>query len=200
MSRTNSVRVGITGGIGAGKSIVSSVFEVLGVAQYDADTRAKWLMNNREDLITAITQLFGARAYNAGGLDRKYVAQSVFKDKLLLGKLNELVHPAVADDFDAWSEKQHAAYLLKEAALLFESDSYRTLDKIITVTAPETLRIARVSKRDGRSKEQIKSIMNHQMSEKEKLEKSDFVITNDGHHLVIPQVLSVHRELLQICG
>ncbi|WP_421873772.1 dephospho-CoA kinase [Marinoscillum sp.] len=195
MKSSRPLLVGITGGIGAGKSIVSRVFEVLGIPKYDADTRAKALMNTNQQLITQITELFGQEAYQEGMLNRQHIAAQAFENKDLLRQLNELVHPVVGKDFKRWAEQQESPYILKEAALLFESGSYQSLDKIITVTAPEQIRMERVMSRDGRSEEQVQSIINNQMDEAEKVKKSDYVITNDGQQLVIPQVLQIHSEL-----
>ena len=156
MSSSRPWLIGITGGIGAGKSIVSKVFETLGIPKYDADTRAKWLMNNNQKLVDSIRKLFGNNAYQNGELDRKFIASKAFEDKTLLEQLNQLVHPAVSKDFTEWANQHHTPYLLKEAALIFETGSYKDLDKIITVTAAEPIRIQRVMKRDGRSEEQVK--------------------------------------------
>ena len=188
--------VGITGGIGAGKSIVSKVFEILGIPKYDADSRAKWLMSNDPKLVQAITSLFGAEAYQEDQLNRKHIAAKAFDEKSLLGQLNQLVHPAVGHDFISWAQSQSTPYILKEAALLFETGSYKDLDKIITVIAPESTRIQRVIKRDQRTEEQVKAIISNQMSEEEKIAQSDFVVTNDNEHLVIEQVLKIHHTLL----
>lgn len=189
--------VGITGGIGAGKSIVSRIFEVLGIAKYDADTQAKWLMNNDVTLKLKIKTLFGEQAYSHNELNRAYIASQVFDNKPLLNQLNNIVHPAVAADFASWTAQQSSPYVLKEAALLFEAGSYKLLNKIITVTAPESIRISRVKNRDGRSEEQIRSIITNQMKEDEKVAKSNYVIMNDDSHLVIEQVLSIHHSILE---
>ena len=189
--------VGITGGIGAGKSIVSKVFQTLDIPKYDADSRAKVLMNSNPELVKSISLLFGQEAYKNDHLNRQYIAAKAFENKGLLTQLNELVHPAVANDFNEWVDQQTAPYVLKEAALLFESGSFESLDQMITVTAPKDIRIKRVMARDGRTEYQVKSIIINQMSEGEKANRSDYVIENDDENMVIPQVLEIHSTLMQ---
>ncbi|MEQ9007516.1 MAG: dephospho-CoA kinase, partial [Ekhidna sp.] len=174
--------IGVTGGIGSGKTTVCKIFEVLGAITYYADDRAKWLMENDSELVVQIKNLFGERAFNEGKLDRKFIAGQVFKDEGLLKKLNGLVHPAVAKDVDRWvQENQDADLLLKEAALLFETGSYKNLSKNILITAPEDVRIERVTARDShRSAEDVRDIIRKQMDDKEKIPLADFVIENDG--------------------
>lgn len=188
--------VGVTGGIGAGKSMVTKVFSTLGIPTYDADTQAKKLMNSNAELKTAITNLFGAQAYQDDLLNRKFIASRVFTDHSLLDQLNSLVHPAVANDFQDWSLNQKSIYVIKEAALLFEAGSYKTLDKIIVVTAPEALRINRVINRDNRSEQEVRDIIAKQWPQSEKEKLADYVITNDEQTMIIPQVLGIHQELL----
>ena len=197
----NSLRVGITGGIGAGKSIVCKVFQILGIPIYDADSRAKWLMNHSESLKDQIKDLFGEEAYEGGELNRSMLAKSAFSNPELLKQLNQLVHPEVARDYASWQKSQRTPYSLKEAALLFESGSYKDLDLIITVTAPKSLRISRVLQRDAhRSEKDIEDIINKQWSEEDKVSRSQFVIVNDGSQGVIDQVLETHQAILQQAG
>lgn len=195
---SNHLQVGITGGIGAGKTLVCRVFAILGVPIYDADTRAKWLMNSDEELVAAIKNLFGEQSYQEGKLNRAHLSKAAFRQPELLEKLNGLVHPKVGEDYKEWVKaNENARYSLKEAALLFESGSYKALDKVIQVSAPEELRMRRVLKRDPhRTEEDIRKIMDQQWSEQEKIDLSDFVIENDGTELVIPQVLRIHSTLL----
>ncbi|RZL00571.1 MAG: dephospho-CoA kinase [Hymenobacter sp.] len=192
-------RIGITGGIGSGKSIVSRVFAALGVPVYDSDIRAKWVMANDLVLRTQLQDAFGVETYDAAGqLNRPYLAQVAFNDATQLAQLNALVHPRVGDDFAAWTAAQAAAghaYILKEAALLYESGAYRTLDAIITVFAPPEVRTARVQSRDAhRSAAEVQAIMNKQLSEEEKMQRADYVIYNDDSQLVLPQVLALDKE------
>ena len=190
------LRIGITGGIGSGKSLVARLFGALGAPVYDSDSRAKWIMANdlllREQLLVA----FGAATYTAQGqLDRVYLAQAVFGDAAQVARLNALVHPRVGADFEAWATAQQAAgqpYLLKEAALLYESGAYRQLDRIITVFAPPAVRHARVLRRDAhRTAADVQAIMSQQLSEEEKLSRANYVIYNDDSQLVLPQALAL---------
>ncbi|MGI4872034.1 MAG: dephospho-CoA kinase [Janthinobacterium lividum] len=189
-------RIGITGGIGSGKSVVARLFAVLGVPVYDSDTRAKWVMANdlvlREQLLAA----FGPDTYDATGqLNRLHLTQRAFSSPEQLAQLNGLVHPRVGEDFAAWSATQALAghaYVLKEAALLYESGAYQTLDSIITVFAPVEVRTARVLRRDAhRSPADVEVIMSKQLSEEEKLARADYVVFNDDSQLVLPQVLAL---------
>ncbi|MBX2914079.1 MAG: dephospho-CoA kinase [Cyclobacteriaceae bacterium] len=193
------LQVGITGGIGSGKSLVCKIFNALGVPTYDADSRAKMVMTTDGILVEAIKKEFGVLSYDAlGMLNRQHLANTVFNQPNKLKRLNELVHPRVTLDYQQWVQSQvNVKYVLKEAALLFESGSYATLNKIIVVTAPETLRVQRVLKRDShRSAEQTKEIIRNQMTQEEKIKKADYVINNDETMLLIPQVLNLHYQLL----
>jgi dephospho-CoA kinase len=193
------VQIGITGGIGSGKSLVCKIFQVLGVPVYDADSRAKDLMTTDGILISAIKKEFGELSYQKdGSLNRQYLSESVFKDEVRLNVLNQLVHPRVGDDYQRWiNEHRGHAYVLKEAALLFEAESYKVLDKVIVVHAPVELRIARVRTRDKhRTDEQIRDIMAKQMPDQEKLKRADFVIHNDESRFVTTQVLDLHQQFL----
>lgn len=195
----STLRVGITGGIGSGKTTVCRIFATLGIPIYYADDRAKWLMANDPDLRHELTQLFGAMAYLPNGsLHRSYIAGIVFHRPDRLQALNQLVHPAVGRDSLAWeAEHDDVPYTLREAALLYESGSYRQLDKIITVTAPEALRIQRVMARDGVDEAAVRARMDRQWPEAEKVQRADFVIHNDGRESLIPQVWHLHHQLLE---
>ncbi|MFH6983138.1 dephospho-CoA kinase [Marinoscillum luteum] len=197
MSGNRPALVGITGGIGAGKSTVARIFKTLGIPVYDADSRAKWLMNNDRELKEGIVSLFGTEAYDHQQINRTHIARLAFSDQSLLSSLNALVHPAVAKDFDQWAGKQATPYVLKEAALLFESGSYQSLSAIITVTADESLRMRRVLKRDAhRTEQDVKKMMAAQWAEDKKAARSQYIITNDESKAVIPQVLKIHAQLL----
>ncbi|WP_086596868.1 dephospho-CoA kinase [Hymenobacter crusticola] len=194
------MRVGITGGIGSGKSVVCRLFQVLGVPVYDSDFRAKWLMAHDVALRSELVAAFGAETFDAAGqLNRTYLARTAFNDPAQLTRLNQLVHPYVGRDFEQWAaERQQAghAYVLKEAALLYESGAYRQLDRIITVFAPLPLRQARVLRRDPhRTADDILTIVGKQLSEEEKLSRADYIIYNDDTQLLIPQVLALHTTL-----
>ena len=191
------LQIGITGGIGAGKSLVARIFQTLGVPVYDADSRAKYVMTTDGILISNIKKEFGELSFRQdGSLNRSYLSELVFRDEKRLGKLNELVHPRVAHDYQEWvAEHGQYEYLIKEAALLFESGSYKQLDHVILVIAPESLRIERVTRRDkGRSSDQVRQIMAQQMSDEEKTKLADTVVWNDESRLVIPQVLELHER------
>lgn len=193
------LKIGITGGIGSGKSTVSAAFVFLGVPYYPSDQRAKWLMNNKPDLIRKIQKIFGEQAYDKEGLNRKWIAQKVFANPSLLQELNQIVHPAVEKDYEEFCElHKNAPYTLKEAAILFESGSYKGLDKIILVVSPLELRIQRVMQRDSLSREEVLKRIQNQLSDEEKISKSDYVIQNDGEHSILLQVLHIHKQLLGI--
>lgn len=190
------MQIGITGGVGSGKSLVCRIFSCLGVSVYDADSRAKSVMTTDGILVMQIKKEFGGLSYQAdGSLNRNYLAETVFNNPDRLEVLNKLVHPRVAEDYLNWLDKhKEESYILKEAALLYESGSYAMLDNVIVVHAPEAIRIARVRQRDPhRSEQGIKGIIKNQMDEETKLKRADFVILNDESRLVIPQVLELHR-------
>ena len=191
------MQVGITGGIGAGKSLVTRIFKTLGVPVYDSDSRAKYVMTTDGILISNIKKEFGELSFHPdGSLNRSYLSELVFRDEERLRKLNELVHPRVANDYEEWvAEHTQYEYLIKEAALLFESGSYKELDHVILVVAPELLRIDRVVRRDkGRTPDQVRKIMEQQMSDEEKMNIADSIIWTDESRLVIPQVLELHKR------
>lgn len=193
------LQVGITGGIGSGKSLVCRIFQCLGVSVYDADSRAKSLMTTDGILVSQIRKEFGDLAYHAdGSLNRKYLGETVFNDPDRLELLNKLVHPRVGEDYRQWlEENSREVYVLKEAALMFESGSYKALDKIIVVYAPEDLKVSRVLGRDlHRSEKDVRAIIRNQMPDETKLKQADHIIFNDDSQLVIPQVLSLHQQFL----
>lgn len=195
------LQIGITGGIGSGKSLVCKIFACLGVPIYDADSRAKSIMTTDGILVEQIKQEFGNLSYYEDGtLNREYLSATVFNDTNKLGKLNELVHPKVKEDTVKWvNENKDHPYLLREAALLFESGAYKLMDKIIVVTASETLRIRRALSRDSnRTEQEVMSIIRNQMPEKDKISKADFVIKNDESELITPQVLKLHQHFVSM--
>lgn len=189
--------LGITGGIGAGKSLISKLFALLKVPVYNADDRAKWLMEHESDLKEKIMAEFGKDAYLADGRpNRVYLAEKVFSSADETQKINRIVHPAVYRDFKTWVDFQHSPYVLKEAALLFETGSYRELDYTIHVSAPRELRISRIRKRDPhRSTEQIKAIMEKQWEDEKKNKLATFLLSNDEKEMLIPKVLEIHHRL-----
>jgi dephospho-CoA kinase len=189
------LKIGITGGIGSGKSMVAKVFEHLGIPVYKADTAAKSLMNEDPALRTAITSLFGPEAYQNGQLNRSYISSLVFNDRAKLDALNAIVHPATIQYGKDWMNRQSAPYVLKEAALIFESGTQDELDYVIGVSAPLSLRIHRVMQRDQITREQVLQRMGNQLDESLKMKLCDFVIVNDDQQLVLPQVLALHARL-----
>ena len=175
------IKVGLTGGIGSGKSTVSKILISKGFSVYNSDNRAKWLMNNDDNLKSNIISIFGDKAYLKGSLNRKYLSAKVFNDSLKLKELNNLVHPLVAIDFKNWLIHQKSKdFVFKEAAILIESGAYKEMDKIIVLSCPENIRLERVLKRDGNSPELVKKRMQNQISETEKINHADFVIKNNG--------------------
>ena len=191
------LKIGITGGIGAGKSTVAGIFKVLGVPVFDADATAKNILNTDPILREQIAAAFGSETYKNGLLDKKYLATLVFNNPDQLAKLNALVHPATIAAADKWASSfADRPYIIKEAALLFEAGTYVGLDYIIGVTAPVELRIARVMARDQVSREEVLSRMQHQLDDTEKMKRCDFVIDNNEASLVIPEVLALHARFI----
>lgn len=192
--------LGITGGIGSGKSLVASILSKTGVPVYYADDRAKKLMNTNETLKKEIIQLLGSASYTQDGqLDRAYVGSQVFAHPEKLAGLNAIVHPATGKDFYDWVEGHRAEgqpMVSKEAAILFESGAYLACDKVVTVYAPASLRIERVIARDHSSREEVQARMARQWPEWKKIRRSDYMIINDGVHPLIPQVMQVRESLL----
>ncbi|TXE11949.1 dephospho-CoA kinase [Seonamhaeicola algicola] len=188
--------VGLTGGIGSGKTTVAKQFESLGVPVYIADNEAKKLMNTSKVIKRKLTELFGENAYVNNTLNRPYLASIIFNDKSYLEKMNAIVHPRVARHFKKWVAKQNTVYVIKEVAILFENGGHKHCDFVITVTAPLALRIERLLKRDDTTKEKIKAIMNNQLPDDEKVKLSDFVIENTTIPNTIAQVEKIHKQLL----
>jgi len=197
------LQIGITGGIGSGKSMVCRIFKCLHIPVYDADNRAKSLMTTDGILVSQIKKEFGDLSYDKlGNLDRQYLGETVFSNEEKLSQLNALVHPRVAHDYREWvARNENVPYVLKEAALLFEAGSYKELDKVIVVFSPLELRISRVLARDPhRSRQQLEDIIERQWPESEKQKLADHVIHNDEKNLLIPQILKLHSEFVNLAG
>ena len=194
------LRIGITGGMGAGKSTVCKIFSQIGISIYDADSRAKWLMNNNLELKEAIRKSFGWDSYTRkDDLNRDYLAKVVFNNEEKLKNLNSIVHPAVMKDFELWTqEHKDEPYSLKEAALLFESDSYKNLHKVIVINSPIETRIERVVKRDHVKREDVLKRIENQSTDRERMEKADWIIYNDGINSLIEQAMKIHNQILEI--
>lgn len=173
------ITIGLTGGIGSGKTTIAQWFQEKGIPVYNSDFEAKKLMNENEDLIQQLIELFGDETYKNGEYNRSYVASKVFNDKELLNQLNAIVHPAVFKHFDEWMDNQNSSFVVKEAAILFESGSYKDCDYIISVIADEEIRIKRVAKRDQLNEDQIRNRMKSQWTDQQRIEKSDFIIENN---------------------
>ncbi len=191
--------VGLTGGIGSGKSYIAQIFNSLGIPVYEADSRAMEITNTIPSIRKKIISIFGEQAYQHNKLNRKWIGDQVFDHPSLLQKLNDIIHPEVDLDFAIWcSENTASPYLIKEAAILFETGSYSQLNFNILVTAPDNLRIARVSERDQMSPDQIRKRMQNQWSDEDKLKLADFVIINDGEALILPQIINIHEKLIKM--
>ena len=192
------LKIGLTGGIGSGKTTVAKIFEILGIPVYYADNAAKELMNTNQELKAAIIKNFGKETYINGELNRKYLASIVFNNKEKLELLNSLTHPVTIADADQWISSQSSPYIIKEAALLFESGAAERLDHIIGVYAPQHIRVKRVMDRDGSSAEEVVKRISRQIDEEMKMKLCDFVITNNEERLVIPQVLELDKKFRSI--
>ncbi len=194
------LNIGITGGIGSGKTTVCKIFETLGIPIYYADDRAKFLMVTDAKLIEDIKNVFGDDAYlEDGSLNRSHIAKLAFNDRSLLNQLNGLVHPAVRKDTQNWANQQVGhPYILKEAALHFETGGYKLMDKMITVFAPKEMRIQRVLQRDSVTRQEVEARIDKQLPDEKKMELADFIIYNDGSKSLIQQVLEVHRQLITL--
>lgn len=198
--RTHMIKVGLTGGIGSGKSTIAGVFQVLGVPVFMADGAGRKILAGDLDVRNAVIERFGASIYPNGTVDRKALAAVVFNDPVALKDLNNIVHPLVREAFQQWSLEQDAPYVIMEAAILAESEGYKAFDRIVVVAAPEELRIQRVMARDKVTADAVRARVRSQVSEEERSRIADHVIHNDDTRLVIPQVLAVHQELINLAA
>jgi dephospho-CoA kinase len=189
--------VGLTGGIGSGKTYIAQKFQTLGIPIYNSDTRARELMMLDNELIENLKNLFGPGVYSNQKLNKAFIAEQIFKDQQLLQKMNQLVHPKVQNDFELWC-KQHTAapFVIKEAAILIESGAYKQCNYIIVILAPKTLRMERVMNRDNMSHEQFVNILNNQLSDKERLEFANFTIRNDGTEELDQKVYELYQQIV----
>ena len=194
------LKVGITGGIGSGKTTVSKIFELLGVPVYYADAASKELYHTDKQLMSDVKHHFGKDIYRDEKLDKAKLSEVVFGDPEKLRLLNSLVHPPTIKHASQWMEKQNSPYIIKEAALLFEAGSAAALDYVIGVYAPQALRIKRVMGRDASARDEVLNRIQRQIDERIKMKLCDFVITNDEQHAVIPQVLQLHEKLLALAA
>ena len=187
------IKIGLTGGIGSGKSTIASIFKQLGVSIYFSDTRAKFLMASDSKVIAQIEDAFGSKSYVNGQLNKTYISKKVFSDSRALKTLNSIVHPAVKNDFDLWCTTQKGPYIIKEAAILFESKSNIGLDKVILVSSPKDLKLSRVLKRDQTDKKSVLERMDAQWKDSEKRLLADYEIRNDEKKSLIEQVNFLHK-------
>jgi dephospho-CoA kinase len=192
------LKIGLTGGIGSGKTTIAKMFQLLDVPVYYADAASKRLYHTNRELMASLKQHFGDDIYTNDQLNRSKLAAIVFNDPRQLELLNQIAHPATIKDAEEWMRQQTAPYVIKEAALLFESGSVSGLDYVIGVHTPKHLRIKRVMDRDGISREEVQSRMQRQIEDDIKMRLCDFIIENNEQELVIPQVLSLHQRLMQL--
>lgn len=192
------LRIGLTGGIGSGKTTVARIFATLGVPVYDADAASKKLMVENGEVRNKIIAAFGEEAYQHNEVNRSFLAEQAFNNKEKLSLLNSIVHPATIADADNWMREQIAHYAIKEAALIFESGSQKNLDKVIGVSSPLHLRIQRTMLRNGISEKEVIERMNNQMDEETKMNLCDYIIVNNEEELLIPQIIALHEKLLSI--
>lgn len=190
-----AVMIGLTGGIGSGKSVVAKVFATLGIPVFNADDEAKRIMQTSTEIKTKLIEQFGTDIYNAHGLDKEKLASIVFNDSFQLQLLNAIVHPVTIQAAKDWAAKQTSPYVIKEAALIFESGAADGLFKVIGVTAPISIRIHRVMQRDGITKDQVDARMRNQISDTIKMRLCDYVIENNNQQMVIPQVLEIDKSI-----
>ncbi|MCR9153891.1 MAG: dephospho-CoA kinase [Bacteroidetes bacterium] len=188
--------VGLTGGIGSGKTTAAQIFKSLGVPLFLADEESKKLIDSDAKLQASLVELMGSELLTDGKINRAYMASLIFSDAVLLQKVNALIHPAVGDAFKAWYHRQNSSYVIREAAILYESGSHQDCDAVIVVSAPEQLRLERVKARSGESEEQIRKRMSKQWPAEKKEALADYIIHNDGGEMLIPQVLKIHESLI----
>jgi dephospho-CoA kinase len=196
--RKSVFKLGVTGGIGSGKTSVCRVFNVLGIPVFSADQEAREIMENEDGIIRRINTITGKNLYKDGSLNRKELATLIFNNNVLLEKVNALVHPVVIDHFIKWEKEQSSPYVIMEAAILFESGASGYLDKIATIIAPQEERVQRVVQRSGLTKEQVLQRMRNQIDDDERIKLSDYVINNSENDMIIPSILKIHELILKI--
>ncbi len=193
-----ALKVGVTGGMGSGKTTVCKVFSVLGIPVFSADIEAKKIMNTDGDLMLKINRLAGKDLYSSGKLDRAELAILIFNNKDLLEKVNSLVHPAVFEYFERWADGQNSPYVIMEAAILFESGASKLVNKVLTVVTPLDERIERLVNGNKFTKEQILERVKHQLDDDYRIKRSDYIIYNSENDMVIPAILEIHQELVAL--
>jgi dephospho-CoA kinase len=195
--RNPQMKLGVTGGIGSGKTSVCRVFKILGIPVFSADIEASKIMDTNSEIIRSINSLVGEDLYVGGSLNRLKLASIIFKNQALLHKINSIVHPVVFDHFKLWANEQSAPYIIKEAAVLFESGGSKMVDKVVSVIAPVDERIARVIKRNELSRDQVMDRIRNQMDDESRIKLSDYVIKNSEKDMIIPEILKIHEGILR---
>ena len=195
--KTPGLKLGVTGGIGSGKTSVCKVFTILGIAVFSTDREAREIMDNDNGIIQGINSIAGKNLYHNGDLDRKELASLIFNDNALLEKVNSLVHPIVFDHFNRWEKEQTAPYVIMEAAILFESGGSNLVDKIATIVAPIEERLNRVIHRNSLSRDQVLDRMRNQIDDESRIKLSDYVIYNSENDMIIPAILKIHEDILK---
>jgi dephospho-CoA kinase len=192
------LKVGLTGGIGSGKTLISEIFTRLGISVFNADLESKKIINSDPEVIDALKTEFGNDLYTSLGVNKKMLAEIIFSDEIALKKVNQIIHPKVRNYFNVWMiSNENAPYVIEEAAILFESKANLEMDFTINVHADELIRIDRVVKRDNINTELVKERMKNQLSDKERISLSDFTIYNEGEQMVLPQVLEIHNKIIE---
>ena len=192
------IKIGITGGIGTGKTTVCTIFKKIGIPIFNADNQSKILLKKNENVISKITKVFGDNILDKKKIDTKKLGRIVFTNKKKLIELNNILHPRVIEKFDNWLLEQDSKYIIKESALLFESNTHKNLDKIILIQSPLKLRIKRVCARDNRTKNEVSKIIKNQLKQSEYIKLVDYVITNNEKTLITPQVMAIHKQLSKL--
>lgn len=192
----NLLKLGVTGGIGSGKTSVCKVFNLLGIPVFSADPVARDIMDNDESIVDHINSIVGRNLYRNGGLDRTVLANLIFNDNSLLQQVNSLVHPLVFGRFNAWVLQQDAPYVIMEAAILIESGGYKLVDKVVTIVAPVEERVKRVMIRNKLTRDQVLERIRNQMTDEERIKVSDYIIQNSEKDMIIPAVLEIHNNIL----
>jgi dephospho-CoA kinase len=193
----SGLKIGVTGGIGSGKTTVCKVFTAIGIPVFSADNEAKKLMESDPQVMEQVNSIAGYDIYQGGTLNRAELAELIFNSRDLLERINGVVHPAVRRQFEIWYSDQEAGYVILEAAILFETGSYKTVDRIITVIAPFEERIERVVRRNSLTREQIMERIRNQSDDEYKISRSDFVIDNSDNRMIIPEILRIHDEIMK---
>lgn len=195
-NRKPGMKLGITGGIGSGKTSVCKVFNVLGIPVFSADPEAREIMDNERNIRRAINEIVGKNIYPGGKLNRMELASLIFNDRDLLEKVNSLVHPVVFEHFNRWAEKQTTPYVIMEAAILFESGASKLVDRVATIVAPVEERISRVTRRNTLNRDQVMERIKNQMTDDQRIKMSDYVINNSENDMIIPVILRINEDLL----